>query len=184
MASTEVNRKRSEDIIIPAIADNGLPYPIEKMEAHRAPILHLAVSVFVFDVATGDLLIQQRARDKYHCGGLWANSCCTHPNWGEQLEASASRRLREELGISVILNERRVFEYSADCGNGLFEHERVTFYTGYADKATLEVPFNKAEVSDIRWVHPTLLQSELAEAPNQFAPWFQIYFRTFPDLKV
>ncbi|MEO0542368.1 MAG: isopentenyl-diphosphate delta-isomerase [Pseudomonadota bacterium] len=184
MASTDMNSKYANAIVIPGIADDGSYYPIEKMEAHRAPILHLAVSVFVFDVTSGDLLIQQRASDKYHCGGLWANTCCTHPNWGEPLAASASRRLREELGISVILNERRVFEYSADCGNGLHEHERVTFYAGYANKSDLDIPFNAEEVANVRWVHPTKLQEELSADPNRFAPWFQIYLRTFPDLKV
>ena len=182
MALADTKRNGADEIIIPAIAPNGTYYPIEKMEAHRSPVLHLAVSVFVFDVATGDLLIQQRAADKYHCGGLWANTCCTHPHWNEPLSVSAARRLREELGISVILNEQRVFEYSADCGNGLHEHERVTFYVGYADKATLTVPFNDGEVSDVRWVHPTKLQEQLATAPTQFAPWFQIYLREFPDL--
>ena len=182
MAFTDASASRPEETIIPAIAADGSYYPIEKMEAHRSPILHLAVSVFVFDVSSGDLLIQQRAQDKYHCGGLWANSCCTHPHWGEELATSASRRLREELGISVILNERRVFEYSADCGNGLHEHERVTFYAGYADKKSLQVPFNEAEVADIRWVHPRVLQDELARDAAQLAPWFQIYLRKFPEL--
>ena len=77
-------------VIIPAIAADGSLYPVEKLMAHVEGLFHLAVSVFVFD---GDrLLIQQRAHDKYHCGGMWANTCCTHPYWDEAAVTCAERR--------------------------------------------------------------------------------------------
>ena len=108
-------------IIIPAIAGDGSLYPVEKLKAHVDGLFHLAISIFVFD---GDhLLIQKRASSKYHCGGLWANTCCSHPYWDEPIDRCARRRLREELGFNVPLSRRRVVEYSADVDNGLHEHE-------------------------------------------------------------
>ncbi|MEZ5800532.1 MAG: NUDIX domain-containing protein [Nitratireductor sp.] len=98
-------------VIIPAIAADGSLYPVEKLLAHVEGLFHLAVSVFVFD--RDRLLIQQRAHDKYHCGGMWANTCCTHPYWDEAALVCAERRLQEELGFTVPLNERRIVEYSA-----------------------------------------------------------------------
>ena len=80
-----------DQITIPAIAADESLYPIEKIEAHRLGVLHQAVSIFVFCGA--DLLVQRRAAGKYHCGGLWANSCCSHPHWGETLQDCAERRL-------------------------------------------------------------------------------------------
>ena len=51
---------------------------MEKMEAHQKGLLHRAFSVFIFN-EEGELLLQQRAFDKYHSGGLWTNTCCSHP---------------------------------------------------------------------------------------------------------
>ena len=173
---------RDTDTIIPAIADDGSFYPIGKLQAHREAVFHLAVSVFVF---SGDhLLIQKRAACKYHCGGQWANTCCTHPHWDEPVATSAARRLREELGFGVPLSERHEVEYSADVGNGLHEHERVTMYVGQADRRTLEVRPNPDEVEAVRWVTADRLRADMAKNPGHYTPWFRIYCDRFPDLKI
>ncbi|GGB33809.1 isopentenyl-diphosphate Delta-isomerase [Roseibium aquae] len=170
----------AQPIIIPAIADDGSLYPVEKLEAHERGLYHLAISIFVFD---GDrLLIQKRASTKYHCGGLWANTCCSHPNWGEGAQASAERRLREELGISVPLAFARIETYSADVGNGLHEHEKVTMFTGSATGLELEIEPNPDEVEAVRWVAADELRAEMARTPDAFTPWFRIYLDRFPDL--
>ncbi|EDQ32684.1 isopentenyl-diphosphate delta-isomerase, type 1 [Hoeflea phototrophica DFL-43] len=169
-------------IIIPAIAEDGSLYPVEKLKAHEDGLFHLAISIFVFD---GEhLLIQKRAASKYHCGGLWANTCCSHPYWDEPSDSCARRRLNEELGFNVPLSRRRVVEYSADVGGGLHEHEKVTMYVGSADRATLEVKPNPLEVDEVRWVTPADLATEIAEHPERFTPWFRIYAERYPDLHV
>ncbi|MBO6757558.1 MAG: isopentenyl-diphosphate delta-isomerase [Roseibium sp.] len=169
-------------IIIPAIAADGSLYPVEKLEVHKRGLYHLAVSVFVFD---GDaLLIQRRAASKYHCGGLWANTCCSHPHWGEAARACAERRLAEELGFTVPLTERRVEEYSADVGNGLHEHEQVTMFTGTAHRESLDLDLNGQEVDAVRWVTAPELRTEIRRAPDRFTPWFRIYVERFPDLSL
>ena len=68
----------------------------EKMEAHQQGWLHRAFSVFIFN-SRGEMLLQQRALDKYHSGGLWTNTCCSHPRPGESTQVAAERRLKEEM---------------------------------------------------------------------------------------
>jgi isopentenyl-diphosphate Delta-isomerase len=165
--------------LIPALAPDGSLYPVEKLEAHRRAILHLAISIFVFD--GNIMLLQRRALTKYHCGGQWANTCCSHPHWGETLAASADRRLSEELGFSLPLTAGRQVEYRADVGQGLTEHEHVTFYFGHAKRGSLVVKPNPAEVMEIRWASYSELAVEIAERPHDFAPWFRIYMERFPD---
>jgi isopentenyl-diphosphate delta-isomerase len=167
--------------LIPGIGADGALYPIEKLTAHRKPTLHLAISAFVF--SGRDLLIQRRALHKYHCGGLWANTCCTHPHWGESVASAAARRVDEELGFRLDLVETRVVEYQADVGNGLWEHERVHMFTGLADAATLAIRPNPDEVGEARWVSPEQLRAEITEAPERFTPWFRIYVERYPDLR-
>lgn len=166
--------------IIPAIAEDGSLYPVEKLKAHTEGLFHLAVSIFIFD---GDhLLIQKRAASKYHSGGFWANTCCTHPHWDEPVDSCAQRRLREELGFSVPLSRRRVVEYSADVGNGLHEHEKVTMFIGSADREALGIAPDPNEVEATRWVTRDALHSEIAQHPERFTPWFRIYAERYPEL--
>lgn len=175
-------RRGEPEIMIPGILADGSLYPIEKLEAHRAGVLHLAISAFVF--CDDALLIQRRALAKYHCGGQWANTCCTHPHWGEDVACAAVRRVREELGLDLSLAPARVVEYEADVGNGLTEHERVHMFTALVPDRALALAPDPAEVSETRWATAAELHREIAEAPGRFTPWFRIYLERFPDLRV
>jgi isopentenyl-diphosphate Delta-isomerase len=169
-------------ILIPAILPDGRLVPMEKMEAHRKGQLHLAVSVFVF--AGARLLIQRRASSKYHCAGQWANTCCTHPAFGESPDDAAQRRLMEELGFAVPLVHRRVVEYRAEVGNGLVEHERVHMFIGEADPNRIVVFPDPEEVEETRWIDAANLRAEIAGEPEAFTPWFRIYLERFPELRL
>jgi isopentenyl-diphosphate delta-isomerase len=170
----------SSQPIIPAIGRDGILFPIEKLKAHEEGTLHLAVSIFVF--CGPNLLIQKRAASKYHCGGLWANSCCTHPHWNEPPEDSAHRRLYEELGLKLDLTPAHVVEYYAEVSNNLIEHERVQVYRG--DVAAENLAFNLApeEVADVRWVDVHELKKDAVVNPQLYAPWFKIYLARWDDL--
>jgi isopentenyl-diphosphate Delta-isomerase len=152
---------------------SGRLIPVDKIEVHRRGLKHPAVSVFVTD---GDrILIQRRALAKYHTPGLWANTCCTHPRWGEELAACAVRRLGEELGIAGLAPEPtgRV-EYRADVGGGMVEHELVDVFLAHAPHG-IDVRPDPAEVMAVRWVGLTALIAEITAAPGRFTPWLRLY---------
>ena len=87
----------TEDIILVDKEDNQIGTG-EKMEVHRKGMLHRAFSVFVWN-KDGYLMVQQRAKTKYHTPGLWSNTCCSHHKPGETVEQAAKRRSEEERGI-------------------------------------------------------------------------------------
>src|SRR5207237_2208441 len=96
----------------------------EKMQAHRENLLHRAFSVFIVrNESQPEILLQQRARHKYHSPLLWTNTCCSHPHLGESVIEAGKRRLQEELGISAELKDLGWFQYNAHFDNGLSEHE-------------------------------------------------------------
>ena len=165
--------------MIPAWVD-GVLTPVEKLAAHQQGLRHKAVSVFVLD--GNKVLLQQRARSKYHTPGLWTNTCCTHPLWGEAPDACALRRLGEELGITGLNPEHRgQVEYRADVGGGLTEHEVVEIFT--ADAPTdLRITPNPDEVEAVRWAALGSLADEIAAAPGQFTPWLRIYLAQHSDM--
>lgn len=167
---------------IPAIGSDGSLFPIGKLEAHRLGQQHLAVSVFIF--AADRLLIQQRADGKYHCGGMWANSCCTHPHWGETPDHCAARRLFEELGIRVALNPRAVVDYQADVGGGLIENERVHIFRGDVSRPMNVANFNRSEVQAVAWIDERQLRTQVAESPARFTPWLRIYLERWSELSL
>lgn len=161
-------------IDIPTWVDGTLQ-PVEKLEAHQRGLRHKAISVFLM---RGDkVLLQRRALGKYHTPGLWANTCCTHPFWGEDALTCAQRRLAEELGITgVTLEFRDQVEYRADVGGGLIEHEVVDIFVGeMPDK--VEPDPNPDEVMDTIWRPLDSLAAEVFDAPQSFTPWLQIYLR-------
>ncbi len=166
--------------IIPGVAADGSLYPIGKMEAHRAGVLHLAVSVFV--MSQGAILLQRRAAGKYHCAGLWANTCCSHPQWGEAPAAAARRRLREEMGLSLDLRQTAEIDYAADVSNGLRECEHVHVFLAEADHRSLRIAPDPREVSQTRWVSVAAAAREVTLSPERFAPWFRIYLARWSEL--
>jgi len=162
----------STEIMIPAWVDGQL-MPVEKLAAHQRGLRHKAVSIFVVD---GDcILIQRRALGKYHTPGLWANTCCTHPEWDEQPDVCAARRLNEELGITGLTQDYRgQVEYRADVGGGLIEHELVDVFLAKAS-ADIEFTPNPDEVMETRWVAHNDLLAEIEAHPDVFTPWLRIY---------
>ena len=142
---------------------------VEKMKAHRKGILHRAFSIFVFDEADR-LLLQRRGRDKYHSGGLWSNTCCSHPRAGESLLDAAHRRLREEMGFDCPLARVFGFVYRAALDGGLVEHEYDHVIAGRCQ--SIPAP-DASEVDDWKWEHLPAIQSQLAAHPDTFTAWFK-----------
>jgi isopentenyl-diphosphate Delta-isomerase len=144
----------------------------EKQHAHVAGELHRAFSVFIFD-SRGRMLLQQRAFTKYHSGGLWSNSCCSHPRPGESTADAARRRLQEELGFTCPLHVAFSFLYRADVGGGLIEHEYDHVFIGRHDGDTDADP---GEVAACRWAYPAAVQQEMEAEPDSFTYWFRVAF--------
>jgi isopentenyl-diphosphate delta-isomerase len=151
---------------------NGELKPVEKMKAHIQGLRHKAVSVFVMQGSK--TLLQRRALSKYHTPGLWANACCTHPEWDEAGLDCATRRLNEELGI---VGQTPVYqdtvEYSADVGNKMVENEVVEIFVVRANKCIVRT--NADEVMDYRWETLEDLHKQIKSTPEKFTPWLKIY---------
>lgn len=158
--------------LIPAFRDGEL-VPVEKLEAHRLGLLHLAISVFV--MRDGKILMQQRAAGKYHTPLLWTNTVCTHPHWGEDDLSCAIRRLDEEMGITGLTPElRHRTIYRAEVGNGLTEHEDVAIFVAEAPQDFTFTP-NPEEVADANWMSLEEIETARSAEPERFTPWLNIY---------
>ncbi len=145
---------------------------MEKIEAHEKGLLHRAFSVFVFN-DKDELLLQQRALTKYHTPGLWTNTCCSHQHEGESNIDAGKRRLEEEMGFSVPLEEVMSFTYKAPFANGLTEHEFDHILIGYYNQ---DPKPNPEEVADFKWRTLDQIKTDIANYPEQYTAWFKIIF--------
>lgn len=141
---------------------------IEKLEAHKKGILHRAFSIFVFN-DNNKLLLQKRLQSKYHSGGLWTNTCCSHPRYGESLETAVHRRLIEEMGFDCNLNEIFSFIYKAQLET-LIEHEYDHVFIGNYNGDVIP---NENEVEDFKWVNIDELKEDIKNNPHSYTVWFK-----------
>jgi isopentenyl-diphosphate delta-isomerase len=150
---------------------------MDKLEAHRKGVLHRAFSVLLFD-RDGRLLLQQRATGKYHSGGLWTNTCCSHPAPDEPVKEAAYRRLHEEMGIHAPLRELFTTRYYLELGEGMIEHELDHVFFGISDE---EPSVDGLEVMDQRFASRTEIDDELVQGPERFTEWFKVIWQKFGD---
>ncbi|MFR6646020.1 MAG: isopentenyl-diphosphate Delta-isomerase [Acutalibacteraceae bacterium] len=151
----------------------------EKIDAHRKGLLHRAFSLFIYDSKLNKMLIQRRAINKYHSGGLWTNACCSHPRKGEDLNTAIYRRTIEELGVSIPkadyeigkIKECGKFTYRKDFGE-LTEYEIDHVFAWLVDSSILQFVPNKDEIEDLMWIDIHDLMNWLEGNPDNFTAWF------------
>ncbi|RKT00043.1 isopentenyl-diphosphate Delta-isomerase [Flavobacterium sp. 123] len=146
-----------------------------KLEAHEKAVLHRAFSVFILN-NKNEIMLQQRAHQKYHSPLLWTNTCCSHQREGESNIQAGSRRLFEEMGFKTELKELFHFIYKAPFDNGLTEHELDHVMIGYYDEAPV---INSEEVEDWKWMLIEDVKTDIEIHPEIYTVWFKIIFDEF-----
>ncbi len=146
-----------------------------KQEAHEKAVLHRAFSVFIFN-DSNELMLQQRALEKYHSPGLWTNTCCSHQRNGEGNIIAGQRRLQEEMGFISDLKETTSFIYKAPFDNGLTEYEYDHILVGNYNG----IPkINSIEVASWKWMKLDAIVQDIEQNPSNYTAWFKIIFENF-----
>jgi isopentenyl-diphosphate delta-isomerase len=143
---------------------------MEKLAVHESGSLHRAFSVFIFN-SKGELLLQQRADAKYHSGGLWSNTCCSHPINGQEIKSTIKKRLKEEMGIECETDFQFSFIYKTQFGNGLTEHELDYVYFGNCDEVPAPDIF---EAKDWKYISLDNLENAIQQNPQDYSSWLKI----------
>lgn len=151
----------------------------EKIRAHKEGMLHRAFSIFVFN-SKGELLIQQRATNKYHSGGLWSNTVCSHPKPHETYHKAVHRRLKEEMGFDCPLKKAFSFTYKTRFQNGLIENEHDSVFIGSFDGKPKP---NPEEIMNHKWVSVKKLKKDITNNPNKYTIWLKIALEKMTALK-
>ena len=148
---------------------------MDKLAAHEKGYLHRAFSIFIFN-NNGELLLQQRANHKYHGAGLWTNTCCSHPQWEEDVKSSAIQRLNYEMGMQCDIKWVYSFIYNERVENNLIEHELDYVFVGYSEESPV---LNRDEVQDYKWMEVKKILSDTEHNPTHYTIWFKY---AFPEL--
>lgn len=164
-----------EELVVLVNENNEQVGLMPKLEAHQKAFLHRAFSVFVLN-DKNEIMLQQRAADKYHSPLLWTNTCCSHQRENETNLEAGKRRLLEEMGFETPLTELFSFIYKAPFDNGLTEHELDHVMVGYFND---EPSINKEEVEDWKWMSIEGIKNDIQKSPNSYTEWFKIIFDKF-----
>lgn len=168
-----------EEVILVNTEDHPIGI-MEKLEAHKRGLLHRAFSIFIFNTK-GELLLQRRAYDKYHSGGLWTNTCCSHPRPHEELVEAARRRLWEEMGLDCELIPVFSYIYNIQFPNGLYEHELDHVLIGWTDSLP---NVHKGEVAEYTFMSFDDVYMDIAKRSSHYTEWFKILVEEiYSDLK-
>jgi isopentenyl-diphosphate Delta-isomerase len=172
IAITDLEQNFHDQVII--VNENDIQISTaEKIVAHKKGLLHRAFSVFIFrnHLRGIELLLQQRAKNKYHCPGLWSNTCCSHPQPGENILISAQQRLNLEMSIQAPLHEVATLHYKADVGNNLIEHEIDHILIGKYQNDLIQP--NSQEIAAYQWFPIEKLRQNIHDNYTIYTPWLQ-----------
>lgn len=148
----------------------------EKLDVHKKGLLHRAFSIYIFNTEN-KLMLQKRTSDKYHCGGLWTNTTCSHPRMGEKMEDAIHRRLQEEMGFDTELEKVTEFIYKVPFDNGLTEHEYLHVYFGRYNQPPDP---NPKEAEDWKWITISDLEKAIETEKDSYTYWMK---KTLPFIK-
>jgi len=141
----------------------------EKIKTHQEGKLHRAFSIFIFN-SRNELLLQKRASSKYHSGGLWANTCCSHPNPGETTLDAAHRRLKEEMGFDTPLKEIFTFTYKIKFDDDMTEYEYDHVFIGEFNG---KPDPDKNEVEEWKLISLEDLKKDVDNNAGNYAYWLK-----------
>ncbi|MDJ0758635.1 MAG: isopentenyl-diphosphate Delta-isomerase [Woeseiaceae bacterium] len=176
-SANRIVSSEAEELILVDSNDNPVGR-LSKAAAHDGDgRLHRAFSVFLFN-ARGELLLQQRGRDKRLWPGFWSNSCCSHPRVGESMEVATRRRLDDELNLESELEYVYRFKYQANYSEAGSEHELCHVFVGRIDD---EVVPNANEIEAVKFVPAGTMADRLQNDPDSYTPWFKLEWRTLLD---
>jgi isopentenyl-diphosphate Delta-isomerase len=158
-----------EEVILVDELDNAIG-TMEKMDAHRKGVLHRAFSILLFN-SKGEILLQKRSAKKYHSGGLWTNTCCSHPLPGESMQNATRRKLIQEMGIDLTPEFAYKFIYKTDLDHGLIEHEFDHVFIGSFNGTPA---INAEEVDSWKYIDRVSLKMDMIRYPERFTHWFKL----------
>lgn len=161
------------DILILVDGQDNFMGFMGKEEVHRKGLKHRAFSIIILN-RKGEMLLQQRAKHKYHTPGLWSNTCCSHPRYGESLTDAIHRRLPEEMGFDTALEPIHSLSYRVEFDNGLIENEYDHVFLGFHEEDPV---INPEEVHAFRWMSLPDLAVDMEQHPECYTHWFKLLMK-------
>ena len=162
-----MDNTENQQIALVDTEDNIIGYE-DKNIVHQKGLLHRAFSVFIFN-RKGEMLIQQRAKTKYHSPLLWTNACCSHLIKGSTMEKSLHKRLQFEMGFDTNVEYKFKFTYKIKFANGLTEYETDHVYFGNWDG---NIILNPEEATRCKWVNVSDLKNDIKQNRHKYTYWF------------
>jgi isopentenyldiphosphate isomerase len=136
---------------------------IMKSEAHKKGIYHPSIHVWLYTL-NGEILIQQRAKNKDTHPGLWDVSVAGHIGAGEDIVDSAIREVKEEIGLAITKKELHkigVFKYRYQHKKDLLDCEFHHTFLSELKVPLTTLEMQETEVHDLALISIPTFRKEL-----------------------
>lgn len=165
-----MNKQKMAELVVLVDEHNNPIGTADKATVHTSNTpLHRAFSLFLFN-SKKQLLLTKRAATKKTFPGIWTNTVCGHLSPDETPEASAIRRLKEELGIEgVNVRLAAPYRYRFSDANGIVENEICPILIADFDE---DPKPNPMEIDDWKWMDWQEFIKEITQdRTNVYSPW-------------
>ena len=134
---------------------------------HQRGLWHRGVHVLLF-THEGNLLVQQRNKDRVHAPLALDCSVSEHVRAGEDYYAAAIRGLKEEMGV-IGIEIKPLLKLKMNYGPN--DNEISKLYQGVVDPAV--VHFDPVEIERIDYYSLTELKELVESEEHNFSYWFE-----------
>jgi isopentenyl-diphosphate Delta-isomerase len=116
------------------------------------------------------VLLTRRALTKRTWPGVWTNSCCGHPEPGEEFVDAVVRRCAEELGVTATAIEPLLprYRYRAVMADGTVENEICPVFRARTADDPSPAP---DEVADTKWLVWPQFVATARDPEGNISPW-------------
>jgi len=180
----ERHNKKAKQLLDTLDESGALTEPGRRGEVHRQSVWHRVVHIWVLDLESGSVLLQQRSRKKLHFGGQWY--CSTgHVKMGDSSLPAAVKSIKDDLGLTLLEPDEFDFIFQAknetDTGGGCLLRQLVDVFcvtvpsaTSYHEAPPLEsLQLARGEVDAVRYIAVDELEQKWQEG-KQANPDFVI----------
>ncbi|MFX0556792.1 NUDIX hydrolase [Maribacter sp. CXY002] len=152
-----------------------------KSEAHAKGLYHPTVHIW-FYTAHGDVLIQQRAKNKDTHPLLWDVSVAGHIGAGEDIDESAIREVQEEIGLTIVktdLEKIGVFKSIQRHSDDLIDCEFHHTFLCQLKRPFAELTKQESEVQQLSLIPLSTLENDILENQdwNRYVPHETTYYK-------
>lgn len=152
-----------------------------KSKAHRFGLFHATVHIWLY-TKSGEILLQQRGKNKPTYPLLWDVSVAGHIGAGEEIKVSALREIEEEIGLTIQSSELEkigIYKSTQKHHETLVDNEFHHAFVCELTPTLKQLKKQESEVADVKLIPILDFEKEIQghETAHKYVPHHVSYYQ-------